>query len=125
MPAAQLLDRYAGVRFPQEANDLFFGKALLHVQSPSSGYWTLNRGATQIREDVGIIHRPSALLTAYRGRWELWTKNAKKWEQIYFYSIGPPKINLPPFRQPSFLAEILTPYLTHHMFDLYGFSPAS
>ncbi|WP_372722514.1 hypothetical protein, partial [Immundisolibacter sp.] len=28
------LDRHAGVGFTQEANDLLFGKPLLHVQSP-------------------------------------------------------------------------------------------
>src|SRR6185312_4633940 len=35
--AAQLLDRQTGIRLTQEADDLFFGKALLHVQSPSVG----------------------------------------------------------------------------------------
>ncbi|GGA40911.1 hypothetical protein GCM10010981_32670 [Dyella nitratireducens] len=37
MLATQLLDRHAGVRFSQEADDLFFSKSLLHVQSPSVG----------------------------------------------------------------------------------------
>ncbi|TAP18991.1 hypothetical protein EYR01_21040 [Xanthomonas oryzae pv. oryzae] len=34
MPSAQVLDRHAGLGFAQEADDLFFGKTLLHVQSP-------------------------------------------------------------------------------------------
>ncbi|TQN07295.1 transposase-like protein DUF772 [Acidovorax temperans] len=34
VPAAQLLDRQASLRLTQEPDDLFFGKALLHVQSP-------------------------------------------------------------------------------------------
>ncbi|AJQ87560.1 hypothetical protein BE73_11095 [Xanthomonas oryzae pv. oryzicola] len=34
MPPAQVLDRHAGLGFAQEADDLFFGKTLLHVQSP-------------------------------------------------------------------------------------------
>ncbi|WP_290439238.1 integrase core domain-containing protein [Xanthomonas oryzae] len=34
MPSAQVLDRHAGLGFAQEADDLLFGKALLHVQSP-------------------------------------------------------------------------------------------
>lgn len=34
MPSAQVLDRHAGVGLAQEADDLLFGKALLHVQSP-------------------------------------------------------------------------------------------
>jgi hypothetical protein len=37
VPAAQLGDHQARFRFPQEANDLFFGKSLLHVQSPVYG----------------------------------------------------------------------------------------
>ncbi|SON96080.1 conserved hypothetical protein [Xanthomonas citri pv. fuscans] len=37
MPPAQVLDGDAGLGFAQEANDLFFGKALLHVQSPRVG----------------------------------------------------------------------------------------
>ncbi|WP_425487583.1 integrase arm-type DNA-binding domain-containing protein [Marilutibacter spongiae] len=40
MPAAQLLHRHAGFAFTQETDDLFFGKALLHVQSPSA--WGLD-----------------------------------------------------------------------------------
>lgn len=32
VPAAQFLDRQPGFRLPQEANDLFFGETLLHVQ---------------------------------------------------------------------------------------------
>src|SRR5690606_13592 len=35
--AAQLLDRQSGLGLTQEADDLLFGKALLHVQSPCSG----------------------------------------------------------------------------------------
>src|SRR5690606_20920646 len=35
--AAQLLDRHPGLGLTQEADDLLFGKALLHVQSPCSG----------------------------------------------------------------------------------------
>ncbi|QBI15358.1 hypothetical protein EYR01_08090 [Xanthomonas oryzae pv. oryzae] len=34
MPPAQVFDRHAGLGFAQEADDLFFGKTLLHVQSP-------------------------------------------------------------------------------------------
>ena len=34
VPAVQLLHRHAGFRFTQEGDDLFFGKPLLHVQSP-------------------------------------------------------------------------------------------
>src|SRR5690606_21070818 len=34
VPAAQVLDRQAGLGLTQEADDLFFGKTLLHVQSP-------------------------------------------------------------------------------------------
>ncbi|AAW73513.1 unknown protein [Xanthomonas oryzae pv. oryzae KACC 10331] len=34
MPSAQVLDRHAGLGFAQEADDLLFGKALLHVPSP-------------------------------------------------------------------------------------------
>ncbi|AAW73613.1 unknown protein [Xanthomonas oryzae pv. oryzae KACC 10331] len=34
MPSAQVLDRHAGLGFAQEADDLLFGKTLLHVQSP-------------------------------------------------------------------------------------------
>src|SRR3546814_6092108 len=37
MLAAQLLHRHAGFRLTQEADDLLFGKPLLHVQSPSDG----------------------------------------------------------------------------------------
>jgi len=33
MLAAQIFDRHAGISFAQEADDLFFGEALLHVQS--------------------------------------------------------------------------------------------
>lgn len=35
VPAAHLLDRHAGVGFLQEANNLFFGKSLLHFRSLS------------------------------------------------------------------------------------------
>jgi hypothetical protein len=35
--AAQLLDRHARIRISQKADDLVFGKPLLHVQSPSVG----------------------------------------------------------------------------------------
>src|SRR3546814_17215809 len=35
--ATQLLDRQPGLGLTQEADDLLFGKALLHVQSPCSG----------------------------------------------------------------------------------------
>src|SRR5690606_29767378 len=35
--AAQLLDRQSGLGLAQEADDLLFGKALLHVQSPRFG----------------------------------------------------------------------------------------
>ncbi|ABJ89985.1 hypothetical protein XOO4871 [Xanthomonas oryzae pv. oryzae KACC 10331] len=31
MPPAPVPDRYARIGFPQEADDLFFGKTLLHV----------------------------------------------------------------------------------------------
>jgi hypothetical protein len=34
MPPAQLFDRHAGLGLTQKADDLFFGKAFLHVQSP-------------------------------------------------------------------------------------------
>ncbi|WP_159093497.1 hypothetical protein [Xanthomonas fragariae] len=34
MAPAQVFDRHACFGFAQEANDLLFGKALLHVQSP-------------------------------------------------------------------------------------------
>ncbi|PNR71746.1 hypothetical protein LA20_02370, partial [Xanthomonas oryzae pv. oryzae] len=34
MPSAQVFDRHAGLGFAQEADDLLFGKTLLHVQSP-------------------------------------------------------------------------------------------
>ncbi len=34
MPPAQVLDRHTGISFAQEADDLFFRKTLLHVQSP-------------------------------------------------------------------------------------------
>jgi hypothetical protein len=34
VPTAQVLDRHAGVSIAQESDDLFFGKSLLHVQSP-------------------------------------------------------------------------------------------
>ncbi|GAP66864.1 hypothetical protein MBSD_n2179 [Mizugakiibacter sediminis] len=37
MLAAKVLHRQAGFRLTQEADDLLFGKALLHVQSPSDG----------------------------------------------------------------------------------------
>lgn len=37
VPAAQLGYWQACFRFPQEANDLFFGKSLFHVQSPVYG----------------------------------------------------------------------------------------
>ncbi|MGH7175364.1 MAG: Z1 domain-containing protein, partial [Candidatus Acidiferrales bacterium] len=35
MPAAHVLDRHTTVGLTQKADDLFFGKSLLHVQSPS------------------------------------------------------------------------------------------
>jgi hypothetical protein len=35
--AAKLGDRQARFGFAQKANDLFFGKSLLHVQSPVYG----------------------------------------------------------------------------------------
>ena len=47
--AAQVLHRHAGLRLTQEADDLPFGKALLHVQSTSDGDWAQNRCATQRR----------------------------------------------------------------------------
>ncbi|WP_428961020.1 RHS domain-containing protein [Xanthomonas oryzae pv. oryzicola] len=34
MPSAQVFDRHASLGFAQEADDLLFGKTLLHVQSP-------------------------------------------------------------------------------------------
>src|SRR6185312_823844 len=37
VPAAQLLHRHAGFPLTQEADDPFFVKTLLHVQSPSDG----------------------------------------------------------------------------------------
>lgn len=37
VPAAKLGYRQSCFRFPQEANDLFFGKSLFHVQSPVYG----------------------------------------------------------------------------------------
>jgi len=42
----------AGGQRTQEANDLFFGKSLLYVQSPVVWDWTPTSFATQIREDV-------------------------------------------------------------------------
>ncbi len=36
MPPASTLDRHARFGFAQQANDLFLGRALLHVQSPRS-----------------------------------------------------------------------------------------
>ena len=37
MSPAQILDRQTGFRLTQKADDLFFGEALLHVQSPLVG----------------------------------------------------------------------------------------
>jgi len=37
VPSAKLGYRQARFRLTQEANDLFFGKSLLYVQSPVSG----------------------------------------------------------------------------------------
>jgi len=48
VPAAKLLYREAGVCLSQKTNDLFFGKTLLHVRSPSCiSDRTLKLGATQ------------------------------------------------------------------------------
>jgi hypothetical protein len=51
-PCVQLSGRQARKRLAQEANDLFFGKSLLHVLSSVSWNWTPTSFATQIRGDV-------------------------------------------------------------------------
>jgi hypothetical protein len=51
--ATQLCHRQTRLGFAQKANDLFFRKSLLHVQSPILWDWTPESDATQIWGDVG------------------------------------------------------------------------
>src|SRR5690606_12417597 len=50
--AAQLIHRHAGLRLPEEPDDLLFGKPLLHSSNLRLRGQTLDRTATQRRGNV-------------------------------------------------------------------------
>jgi len=54
--AAQICQSQARLGFVREANDLFFRKSLLHVQSPGPRDWTASSVATRIPGDVALAH---------------------------------------------------------------------